>query len=382
MKDKLAIVGCATETRDNVDYDDPDLDIWVLNESATKDWCKRADAVLQMHQESVWKSPVNRGDKKHGEWLMSGNTPPVYMLEKYPEVPNSIKFPKDEIVEELLGHLTVDSERGRKDYFTSTISYAYALAIYLGYKEIHTYGIELADEDEYRNQMPSAMLWTGIALGRGIKWVSHSHMFDAPLYPLETFVGLDKQLFGKKVIELKPKRDLAQQIYLQKKDSCLKAVKLFEDTAAHKDEMEQAIRDLGEAAAHFGLIDGAMQENDQYFKRASAMEEMTSTYVFSTHEFARDQAQIGMSREKMRIDFKNLAVQGQRIINRIAEKEKRFDSERRKLFDTLRGFIDDYVKLSTQIGMFSGAIAECDIFMAELEKNKKELWQSQMGTQH
>ena len=46
VKNKVAIVGCAERTRDDVDYNDPDLDIWVLNESAIKPWCKRADAVL------------------------------------------------------------------------------------------------------------------------------------------------------------------------------------------------------------------------------------------------------------------------------------------------------------------------------------------------
>ena len=377
VKNKVAIVGCAERTRDDVDYNDPDLDIWVLNESAIKPWCKRADAVLQVHQEAVWRSPVNRGDPGHGEWLESGDTPPVYMLEKYPDVPNAIKYPMAEIVEKYLGNLTVDSERGRKDYFTSTIAYAFALVTYLGYKEVHTYGIELADEDEYKNQLPAAMFWTGIALGQGIKWVSHSNMFDAPLYPVETFVGLDKSEFSKMVAALAPKREIAQKMYMEAKEACFKAIQTYEDTAAprHKEAMEKSIHDISKAGSDFGLIDGAMQENERFFQRSSAMEKRTGTYVFSTHEFARDQASVGMTRERETTDYRNLGVKGQSIINRIAAKEKKFDSERRKLFEALREFIEEFVRISVRLGMYTGAINEDERFMAILEENKKKVFE-------
>jgi hypothetical protein len=123
LREKLAIVGCATHTRDDVDYNDQTFDIWVFNESASKEWCKRADGVFQMHAEAIWKNPLNRGDAEHGKWLMSGNTPTIFMLEQYPEIPKAVKYPRKEVVKKLLKNLTVDSERGRKDYFTSTIAY-------------------------------------------------------------------------------------------------------------------------------------------------------------------------------------------------------------------------------------------------------------------
>ena len=370
MKNKLAIIGCATQTRDDVDYNDPDLDIWVFNESCSKTWCKRADAVIQMHQDTIWKNPMNRGDKEHGAWLMSGDTPPIYMLEKYPEVPNAIKYPKDEIVETLIPSLTVDSERGRKDFFTSTIAYAQALGIYLGYKEIHTYGIELADEDEYREQQPAAMFWVGVAVGRGVKWVSHSNMFDAPLYPTETFIGLDKKVFSDKILELEPHILKAREDYDVAKKEAEEAIKRYRDTGGGLDEMMKAIWHQAEVGQSFGVLDGAKQENERYLERSKAMEKMTGTYVFSKHEFNRDQAAIGVRREGEIVELNNAAAECQKTINRI--EPKKFDSYRRRLFQTLNEQLDTYIRRAVIVGMYTGAINEDERFMDLIKEAKKK----------
>ena len=369
MKNKLAIVGCATETRDNVDYNDPDLDIWVFNESCSKEWCKRADGVFQMHMESVWKNPMNRGDAEHGEWLMSGNTPTIFMFEKYPEVPMSEKYPLDEIVEKYLSNLTVDSERGRKDFFTSTIAYSLALGLYKGYKEIHTYGVELADEEEYRQQMPCAMFWKGIILGNGVKLVSHSKMFDAPLYPMETFVGLEKRVFTDKILELEPLIEKRKEEYITAKNEAEEAIKKFEDAGSFKEEMLKAIWKQANAAQEFGLLDGASQENKRYHDRCVVMEKATGTYVFSKHEFRRDQTAIGIRREGIINDLGGAAAECQKTINRI--NPKLFDSFRRKQFNLLRQQIETYVKLSTISGMYAGAIGEDDRFMKLIDEARK-----------
>ena len=361
MKNKLAIIGCATETRDDVDYNDPDLDIWVFNESSNKPWCVRADAVFQMHDESIWKSPVNRGDNKHGEWLMAGDTPPVYMLEKYPDVPKSIRYPREDIVDELLKDFTVVSERGRKDFFTSTIAYSLALGIYLGYKEISTFGIELADEAEYRQQLPAAMFWMGIGVGRGVKFISHSKMFDAPLYPLETFIGLDKNIFGDYVILLEPQCKQANEDYIKTKTEAEAAIKDFYDTGARKDEMLKAVWKQAEYGQRFGILDGARQENERYFRRSTAMENMTGTYVFSRHEFTRDQTQMGVQRNQAIVNINNAAAECQRMIERIEPKV--FDSTRRHQFKELETLIDTYVKCAVIVGMFTGAINEDQRFI-------------------
>lgn len=374
MRNKLAIVGCASRTRDLVDYSDPDLDIWVLNESAQKEWCKRADAVFQLHDPSIWKNPLNRGDKGHGEWLMSGNTPLIYMLEAYPEVPKAVKLPTEDIVKSLLSGLTVDSERGRKDYFTSTIAFSIAMGIYLGYPEIHTYGVELADPDEYHEQLPCAMFWMGIAIGKGIKFVSHSNMFDAPLYPTESFVGLDKSVFTDQMEKLAPQRDAMKVEVQRAQNECEFAIKQFEDSGSKIDELRAAIKQTSLIAQRFGILDGAIQENKRYLERSKAMEGMTGTYVFSKHEFVRDQNAIGARREHDRAELNGAAQQVENVINSI--EPKLFNSARRKAFKDLRAAIDNFIKRVVVIAMYTGAITEDSRFIELIQAEKKKVFEN------
>jgi len=369
VREKLAIVGCAPMTRDDIDYNDMDFDIWVFNESAQKDWCKRADAVFQIHQDSIWKNPMNRGDIDHGKWLMSGDTPTIYMLDKSPEVPKSVKFPTDEIVEKLLPGLTVLSERGRKDFFTSSIAYSFALGIYLGYKEIHTYGIELSDQIEYREQQPCAMFWIGIGVGLGVKWVSHSNMFDAPLYPLETFIGLDKEEFKKTIDELTPKCDDVQKEYIDVKSNTVEVLKRYEESGVGQEALIESIKKQAQVGQNFGVLDGARQENERYYNRARAMEAQTGTYIFSYHEFSRDQNAIGVRREETRKELLASASICQEIMGRI--EPKIFDSERRVQFKKLREALDAYVKLAVMVGMYTGAINEDQKYMDKIQEALK-----------
>ena len=59
------------------------------------------------------------------------------------------------------------------DYFTSTVSYALALAVHKNFDEIHTYGINMTFGEEYAYQKPCADFWCGVAMGRRIKIVAH-----------------------------------------------------------------------------------------------------------------------------------------------------------------------------------------------------------------
>ena len=61
----------------------------------------------------------------------------------------------------------------KTDYFTNTIDYMIALAIYEGYKEIDLYGINMSQKTEYEYQKSSVDYWCGQAMGRGIKVTVH-----------------------------------------------------------------------------------------------------------------------------------------------------------------------------------------------------------------
>jgi hypothetical protein len=59
------------------------------------------------------------------------------------------------------------------DYFSNTVDYALALAIYEGFTEIDLYGVNMSYGGEYFWEKPGVEFWVGMALGRGIKVTVH-----------------------------------------------------------------------------------------------------------------------------------------------------------------------------------------------------------------
>lgn len=181
---KLAIVGAEERTRGLAPWDDPEYDIWVLNEYATAEWCKRCTSVLQLHPAYVYTSPNNEKDPLHWDWLQSTDIP-VYMQEVDQRVPSSIKYPLDEINKEFLSTLTYDGVSVKN--FDASICYAVALALYLEYDSIDIYGVELVYDLHYRKQQTNFSFWVGVATGRKVPVDMHCSrgLFDHSLYAYE-----------------------------------------------------------------------------------------------------------------------------------------------------------------------------------------------------
>ena len=162
----VAIIGSHPLSRGDFDFNRTDCEIWVFNEALASDWCKRATAVFQMHTPTIWKNPLNRNDPGHAAWLMSGDTPIIYMQEKYQEVPKAVKYPLDEVIQLL-------QPFNYKKYLTSSVSQAIALTIVQGFEKIELYGIGMETETEYFYQRDCVAFWTGYAVGRGIVVDAH-----------------------------------------------------------------------------------------------------------------------------------------------------------------------------------------------------------------
>lgn len=62
----------------------------------------------------------------------------------------------------------------KTDYFTCTVAYMIAYAIYTGVERITMYGIDMATDKEYLTaQRPCVEHWVGFARGRGIQIIIH-----------------------------------------------------------------------------------------------------------------------------------------------------------------------------------------------------------------
>ena len=171
---KVAIVGY-TPTRVDAPYGDESWEIWGLNDLYRfKDEVRRWTRWFDMHQDTP--SPTGRLSlsekvEEFARWECR-----IYMQEKHPSVPCSVKYPLNEIIDEF------------GNYFTNSISYMIALAIYEGFDEIGVWGVDMATDSEYGHQRPSCEYFLGIAVGKGIKVYVHP---AADLLKTKTLYGYE-----------------------------------------------------------------------------------------------------------------------------------------------------------------------------------------------
>lgn len=153
---KVAIVGFASSSRDLAPFDDPEWEIWGLNQLYGY-MPRRADRWFEIHTPEMFTADIVPGTDYLG-WLAECPIP-VYMIEHYPSVPNSVRYPLERMIDFLDG----------MDYWTSCPAYMAALALAEGFQTIALYGIDLVVGVEYQRQKAclEAILAYGMGKARG-----------------------------------------------------------------------------------------------------------------------------------------------------------------------------------------------------------------------
>lgn len=156
---KVALCGSHSDSLHDAPWDDPSWEFW--GHASSRFFYKHTmDKYFDLHSPAVW----TRGGKKghaYPRWLAK-NTVPIYMQEKYPDVPASIKYPKGRILTEF---------SDCRPYFTNHVAWMIAFAMTEGVEVIGLYGINYGVESEYMRQRGSAEFWIGRAVERGIRVV-------------------------------------------------------------------------------------------------------------------------------------------------------------------------------------------------------------------
>jgi len=179
MNDTVAILGNASRTRDFCPFDDEHVDIWAISFHAMH--ARRFDAVFEVHPEiltgAAWETQT-----EYRAWLRSNADIPVYMTEPSNDIPASRRYPRGEIEERFACRLWRGEHEVRSFYGGST-SYAIPLAMFLGYRRIELYGIELRAL-EYLEERDTFFFWLGKASALGMDIVTHedSRLFQDVLY--------------------------------------------------------------------------------------------------------------------------------------------------------------------------------------------------------
>jgi len=257
---------------------DIDGDYWVFNEVAALDWPKKVDGCFQMHLPPFWRSKQNVNYAKYYEWLQKPHPYPIWMIDAFPDVPSSVKYPKERIVSELLQGFT-DEEGQQVENFTSTPAYAVALACYQRRPEIHLFGIEMGAGTEYFRQKAGFYFWCGIALGLGIKVFKHpqSLLFSEPVYGYKGEIMIQRselELAMKKHKENAAKLQAEMFIETGKVQGLLEAIFMAADKdtarAAGKNFLD-ALNVAQDKAFNYGISHGAALENERYINEIQAM---------------------------------------------------------------------------------------------------------------
>lgn len=155
---KVAIVG-GGPTRKSAPYRDKSWEIWAFSSRAYRyprvDRWFEIHALTDLRQQLAGKKAGRRSFRGYMRY-MKGLNCPVYMMRAHSKIPNSVKFPKDELVAEF-GHC-----------FTSTAAFLVALAIHEGFDVIGLWGINPKGK-KYARQRPALRYLLGVAKRRGIR---------------------------------------------------------------------------------------------------------------------------------------------------------------------------------------------------------------------
>ena len=174
-KRTCCIVGLAPSPRLGFLHEPLGTEIWTLNNAFkcfTQDELSKFTRWFQIHPKEEWEATNAKGLEDYRNFLNSFNGP-VYMDAVHPDYPKSVRYPLEEIIQDL-GY----------DYFTSSIAYLIALAIFERFDEMILVGIEMVFGTEYVHERPCVEFWLGVAHARGIelRMPEGSTLLRGPLY--------------------------------------------------------------------------------------------------------------------------------------------------------------------------------------------------------
>ena len=206
-KKTVAIVGLAPTSCSLAPFDDPDVEIWCLNEAhAFPEWLTRWDRWFQIHDTVSWHRFIAKRDVRgHADWLKEKhhadnvklprkptrwealkrrvfkpkefthykimemeNIKPIYMQHWTPEVPGSVGYPLYEVQRLAFKNFRRGDNKNIL-YFTSTFAYMLGIADLEDFERVEIYGFEMTDQLEYVTQKSCAEFWIGYLMGKGVE---------------------------------------------------------------------------------------------------------------------------------------------------------------------------------------------------------------------
>jgi hypothetical protein len=370
LKHTVVILGNA-DSKSLYDWTRNDADVFVFNEAANTAFKgKPVTGVFQLHDPVIWQNPNNRNDPTHFEWLKSTNVK-VYMQARYPEVPMSEEFPRDAVINQIYNGKIMRSATEYEPIreVSCTPAWALAWAIHQGYKRIEIYGVALASNTEYAYQQGNFKFWVGVAIGRGIDLFIASEMFDNPQYGYEGEVEIPYSAFAERIAQLQPQHAAAVAEYeaAQMETSKLLDGFLHGDVT---DKIMPSVQRMVHAGGKLGNLDGAIQANTFYQRKADDMIKTSERFIFSRQEFEHNARQAQNNAIEHRAQF-NAAAGQLDLFHRTVVNAAKGSPKREKALANYRAIMAQYLKASNIEAGWTGVANENLRYMARLDAGVK-----------
>ncbi len=144
------------------------------------------DRLFDIHPVWMLQSDWYSKNNDHWGWLTRvKHHYPIYMVDKHPEVYNSLRYPVEDVSERYLRNISREGEQ--VDYFTSSFCYMVALALLESFTDIYIAGYDMGSQTEYVYQKSGAEFWLGIASQHArVHLPEKSSLLQARLYGFDS----------------------------------------------------------------------------------------------------------------------------------------------------------------------------------------------------
>lgn len=285
MPKTVAIVGNSSTTLPYAKHSRAD-EFWTMNHLGIKmlreGEIPRLDRLFEIHEQDWFlRKELNESAEIYWTWLQEPHPFTIYMHAVHPDVPASVKYPKDEIVNTLLSGFK-DSAGVIREFFTSSVSWMFALAILEGFERIELYGVEMQYGTEYYYQQPGGTFWMGLALGKGIEVVIHekSGLCKARLYGYETAPYAHRDILVDYFNYYSQRRDELEKVYTAQVETWNHVAGNGATPDEKSDQQSRLLNAHSDVAVVWGgmkMIEILLDESDSFASRQK-LEGYASTY--------------------------------------------------------------------------------------------------------
>jgi hypothetical protein len=166
---KIALIGSAPSSVKKAPYEDPSWTFFGCSPGAIVHM-RKIDAFFELHR---WREGVPATEPQYVARLAKLAVP-VYMVHPVPEIPGSVKLPKEEILRYVYAKVadrdgTVRDATFNPNDFGSSISWMMAFAIMQRPEEIGLWGVDMAANEEWEYQRSGLQSLIHIAKSIGIR---------------------------------------------------------------------------------------------------------------------------------------------------------------------------------------------------------------------